>query len=93
MIATHYYTKNNQIAEVITTELFKKNLIFKASTIETANHLYFQDNKTICKNFVLLITLGKAIHFSEIKLILSQLFPNDSPFYYAVPILNCSEQL
>lgn len=93
MIATHIYTKNKEIAQVISTELFKKNLIFKASTIETANHIDFQDNKTTINSFVLLITLGKAIHFSEIKLILSQLFPNDSPFYYAVPVLNCSEQL
>lgn len=91
MIATHIYTKNIKVAEMISLELFKRNLIQKASIIENTSNIMYSNNVIESQNLTLLITLGKAIHSSEIKLILSQLLPNENPFYYSLPILNYCE--
>lgn len=90
MIAIHILVKNTVQARVIAEELFQRELVTKSVVIENAI-LLEQDMATECYG-VMLITFTKAIHYNEIRTILQQLFPNEAPNIYALPIINTNIQ-
>ncbi|MDQ3109149.1 MAG: hypothetical protein M3R17_04570 [Bacteroidota bacterium] len=44
--------------------------------------------KRIAPDTTLLVTIGKAVYYSNIATLIKQLFPKDEPLFYALPIIN-----
>ena len=36
----------------------------------------------------LLIVIGKAINYPEATALINQMFPNDKPVFYSIPVIN-----
>lgn len=90
MIAIHILVKNATQARAIAEELFQRKLTTKGVVMENAM-LLEQDLATEWYG-VMLIALTKAIHYNEVFAILQQLFPNEIPNIYALPIINTNIQ-
>lgn len=90
MIAIHILVKNTTEARAIAEELLQRKLTTKGLVIENAM-LLEQDLATEWYG-VMLITLTKASNYNEVLAILHQLFPNEMPNTYALPIINTNIQ-
>ena len=76
------------MATVIARELFNQKLIFKASL--HANVTTFEQTETelVEKDMTLLIVIGKAMNYPEATALINQMFPNDKPVFYSIPVIN-----
>ena len=88
MMVLHVFTKNRNMTTVIARELFIKKLIFNASL--HANVTTFEQTETelIEKDMTLLIVIGKAMNYPEATALINQMFPNDKPVFYSIPVIN-----
>lgn len=86
MITLHIIAKNSIQAIAIAKELFKRNYIIKAMITE--NTLLIEQDDSRNSSCTLLIIICKAVHSSDIAVIIKQLFSNDEPMFYALPIIN-----
>jgi len=88
MITIHIVAKNTIQARVIAEELFKRNFIVKALISENMLLLEKNENQTSDSNSTLLVTIGRALYYSDIAALIKYLFPKDEPSFYALPIVN-----
>ena len=88
MMVLHVFTKNRNMATVIARELFDQKLIFNASL--HANVTTFEQTETelVEKDMTLLIVIGKAMNYPEATALINQMFPNDKPVFYSIPVIN-----
>ena len=84
----HILVKNKHTAKSIATELFNRKLIFNAVINENITSLEQNGTEIIEKKMTMLITLGKAINYTEVTTLINQMFANDMPVFYSIPILN-----
>ena len=80
--------KNRNMATVTARELFDQKLIFNASL--HANVTTFEQTETelVEKDMTLLIVIGKAMNYPEATALINQMFPNDKPVFYSIPVIN-----
>jgi len=88
MITIHIIAKNTIQARALAEELFKRNYIAKALISENIVLLEKNEKETIDTNSALLVTIGRALYYSDIAALIKYLFPKDEPSYYAFPIVN-----
>lgn len=84
----HIFVKSKHAAKAIAVELFNRKLILNAVINENITSLEQNGTEIIEKNMTVLITLGKAINYTEITALINQMFSNDTPLVYSMPILN-----
>lgn len=88
MMALHIFTKNRNMATEMARELFNKKLIFNAFINDNVTTFEQTGTELIEKDMTLLTVIGRAMNYPKATALIDQMFPNDKPVFYSIPLIN-----